>query len=485
MCLAHPHADGTAHDHGDHSHGHAAHATGSIAETLRRIAEAPTPAEAARAQAEYLAEQPEVLDKTIKSYVPGFIGFGNTKPGDKVLIAVDSLMDLTITKAIATALRAKGAIVDMIVVDGGPDRRIEEDDEIGANIRREAWVGRELEYPYRRYLEIPWVTKLVEDAGYDLHIQGRAYPSFTDFRWEGHPWQQMDHFLSAANNFPRELHEMINQKAWEPVWNRGQGAHVRITDVEGTDFWYTLLPEYWEPGLLNWFEERPSIGHLMYHPGPPVSQFQDASGVIKGTIAHFSRPFPQITATMVNGRIESVEGGGAYGDGWRALLEETRDLQYPQFPDKGLFWLWEVAIGTNPKIQRSPSIERVSSGGAEWERWRSGIMHLGFGTAGPSAAENWAGEQGYPYGHLHIHMMMPTVEITHPDGTVEVPVRDGHLVALDDPEVRACAAKYGDPDILLREDWVPKIPGVNADGDYQVYAADPSRWFSELEHDPA
>jgi hypothetical protein len=34
-------------------------------------------------------------------------------------------------------------------------------------------------------------------------------------------------------------------------------------------------------------------------------------------------------------------------------------------------------------------------------------------------------------------------------------VEDGHLMALDAPEVREIAAKYGDPDDLLAEDWIP------------------------------
>jgi hypothetical protein len=34
-------------------------------------------------------------------------------------------------------------------------------------------------------------------------------------------------------------------------------------------------------------------------------------------------------------------------------------------------------------------------------------------------------------------------------------IEDGHLLALDDPRVRQIAEKYGDPDELLREDWIP------------------------------
>jgi hypothetical protein len=34
----------------------------------------------------------------------------------------------------------------------------------------------------------------------------------------------------------------------------------------------------------------------------------------------------------------------------------------------------------------------------------------------------------------------------------------GRMTTLDDPEVRALASRYGDPDYLLAEDWIPQIP---------------------------
>jgi hypothetical protein len=52
----------------------------------------------------------------------------------------------------------------------------------------------------------------------------------------------------------------------------------------------------------------------------------------------------------------------------------------------------------------------------------------------------------------------------------------GHLVSLDDPDVRALAGKYGDPDKLLIEDWIPEIPGINAPGNYEEYARDPWKY---------
>jgi hypothetical protein len=48
------------------------------------------------------------------------------------------------------------------------------------------------------------------------------------------------------------------------------------------------------------------------------------------------------------------------------------------------------------------------------------------------------------------------------------------MTSLDNPEVRALASRYGDPDYLLTEDWIPDVPGINAPGDYlKDYAPNP------------
>ena len=41
-------------------------------------------------------------------------------------------------------------------------------------------------------------------------------------------------------------------------------------------------------------------------------------------------------------------------------------------------------------------------------------------------------------------------------------VENGHLLAMDDPRVRQVASKYGDPDQLLTEIWIPAVSGVNS-----------------------
>jgi hypothetical protein len=292
----------------------------------------------------------------------------------------------------------------------------------------------------------------------------------------------LEQFASPATTYPRELQRLINVKAWEPVWNKGSGGKIHVTDPEGTDFSYTLWDEFFTGDWFA-FNATPFWGHLMGHPWTPIINKEDATGVVYGTTAHYSKPFPRIKVTLEAGKVEKVEGGGKYGSGWRELLDETRDIQYPSFPRKGLFWLWEVAIGTNPKVTRPLNIHMLTSGGAEWERRRSGIIHLGFGTAWRAPEEEWPAARGIVYGHLHVHLLFPTLElITKQRETIPI-IQNGRLTAMDDPEVKRIAAKYGDPELLLKEDWIPLIPGVNAPGSYKYYARDPIPWIFQRPHE--
>ncbi len=419
--------------------------------------------------AQVLAELPELRRPHV-----GFIGYGGTKPDDRVLIAIDSQYEVEVANAIAAALRARGACVDVLRVDAGPDREFTDLDEIAVTIRNRPWA----EQP-RRWEGLPWVEELVEREGYDLLIHGKGGPTpSTTYRYEQIPWLRVEHFEQLGTLFPQDLHVRINEKTWEKIWKLGRGGRVHLTDPEGTDLTFTLHEAYYT-GERRGFNEQPvrSYGHLHGHPPQPILPEEDATGVIAATTSHFARPFPQMRLHLEAGRLEAIEGGGGYGDGWRELLAATRDNQYPCFPRPGLFWLWEVAIGTNPKIRRPSNIHLLSSGGFEWERRRSGVIHVGIGTRWRGPEEVWAGERGITYGHLHVHLLFPSYEITTPTGQKVKVIDHGRLTALDDPEVRALATQDGDPDELLKEDWIPEVPGVTAPGSYAEFAADPARWI--------
>jgi len=51
--------------------------------------------------------------------------------------------------------------------------------------------------------------------------------------------------------------------------------------------------------------------------------------------------------------------------------------------------------------------------------------------------------------------------------------------------VRLLASKYGDPDELHREAWIPAVPGINVPGDYMKdYGLNPVSWIKNetIEH---
>jgi hypothetical protein len=363
-----------------------------------------------------------------------------------------------------------GASVDIVVAQAEEDREFDDLDEVRVSIRRQPWT----ENP-RRWEGLPWVEELAKTRGYDLlvHGKGGAIPK-TEHRYEGFPWVVTDHFDAASNLYPRRLHRLINERTWSRITDN-TGCRLRLTDPEGTNLSLTILDAPLRDTSRHDYGMTPKWGHLMAHPPTPIEREDDTTGVIAGTLGHFSRPFPRIEVDVENARMTGIRGGGAYGDAWRELEEESRDIEYPCFPGPGLFWIWEIAIGTNPKIVRPSNIRMLSSGGFEWERRRAGIIHCGLGTRWRSSEEAWAGERHLVYGHLHVHLMSATLVVETPRGDVPV-IENGRLSAYDDPEVRDLAARCGDPDELLRDDWIPDIPGVTAEGDYEAYARDPARW---------
>lgn len=182
------------------------------------------------AVARFIASQEEVRRNAV-----GFIGYGSTKPGDRVLLAVTSFYEPSVYKAITQALRKRGARVDVIVIDVGPDRDITQRDELHNLLARGPW-----EKNPRLWDKRAWVEGLALKNGYDLLIHGRGgnIPK-TPHRYESIPWIQEEAFRQRATVFPRDVHVLINLRLWDMIRNRGRGGRVHLTNPEGTDITWT------------------------------------------------------------------------------------------------------------------------------------------------------------------------------------------------------------------------------------------------------
>ena len=93
----------------------------------------------------------------------------------------------------------------------------------------------------------------------------------------------------------------------------------------------------------------------------------------------------------------------------------------------------------------------------------------------------YAEENRLPTGHIHVHNYFVTFEIKLRGTNYWYKIIDkGWPTVMGDPELRALAVKYGDPDDLLSFDWVPPLPGINCEGDYHKdYAPDPAAYLKK------
>ena len=82
--------------------------------------------------------------------------------------------------------------------------------------------------------------------------------------------------------------------------------------------------------------------------------------------------------------------------------------------------------------------------------------------------------------HTHTYFTTYRVRLRNANKWVNL-LEKGHMTSLDNPEVRALASRYGDPDYLLTEDWIPEVPGINVPGDYlKDYAPNPGKYSLQV-----
>ncbi|MBI4444866.1 MAG: hypothetical protein HY645_03055 [Acidobacteria bacterium] len=421
------------------------------------------------------------------------VGF-DIKGGEKVLFIAESDWDPLVIDAFVRALREANCHVDVILQH--PKKTQLDIHEMSEAASMENKVKGT---PTSRFYGVlpQWLIDACKQ--YDWAVNATGVPNAVRFQW---PTREL--VVSAATMIEDEILDVIDRKVWEVI---RQAEEIHIVDPEGTDLKRTWFPEYWQviegmhPTVKTVGEnfggyaaarkmhatygpgqsEKPMIRiHITGVPQGIVLKQSNGEGVAAATSAH-QGPSPWIRLTLQKNQITKVDGGGRYGKAWSEYVNKFKDVHYPLYPESGVGWWIEAAIGTHPKAFRPFNVMESRASRSAWseERRRSGVIHLGFGE---TLWENklWGDEHGKPYGHHHLHLYFPTVTVRTRDGREVKIVDKGHLTALDDPEVRAVAAKYGNPDELLTEDWIPAIPGINAPGDYwRDYAQDPWTWVQK------
>ncbi len=316
---------------------------------------------------------------------------------------------------------------------------------------------------------------------------------------------------SQVPNFPGDVWRLVETKTIEPL---AFIDRIEIADPEGTAFAADLTPEV----ASNWAKGVYQQGHLYMFPTqatgrwpyslikypayddgkgflPPV--LLEVNGVVASTNSHRAT-HPRMEMYFDKGRVSKVVGGGWYGEGFRLLLgyPGTQELTWPFFDKPGYWWLYEAGTGTNPKYFKHPgemllpvSARELLLGGNLSERNVAGVIHWAVGaeaehgpekpgTVSPKSVE-FGKKHNVPIGHaMHQHNVLPTYQVRiRGTGQWQTLIEHGNLAALSDPEVRALAARYGNPDELLRKDFVHPIPGITIPGKYDDYGKNPGSWW--------
>ncbi len=426
----------------------------------------------------------------------GRIAMGPVRKGDKLLIVSLDDQDKYVREAITQALKEEGAQqVDFLYehqLSGGEPRLFDvaQGWKEADTIENAPWdMSGSLFYTdlsgnlYKFLQEHPEYTGVFYGLGgrQNLRYQLREYRDKFRGCWLFNNWEE---FLSRTWVFPDELEVEIERRI---IAAMGKAAAVRITDPEGTHLEFPLSADEagrweanaWDPGHLLMDPFQATTEECARRPVAPevAPVFLDINGVLAGTANHMGYT-PRIQLYFARGRLVKVEGGGQYGDIIRELMDKYRDVHWPGYPDKGFFWYCDSALCTVVKAFRRTSDMFQSY----WrlpnitERNRAGIFHMGFGSRRHGKDYlKYAGEHHLPMGHIHVHLYFATFEIKLRGTDYWYKIIDkGRPTAMDDPEVRALAVQYGNPEELLSFDWVPPLPGINCEGDYRRdYAPDP------------
>ena len=402
----------------------------------------------------------------------------SVKGGERILYESTTRQHPMVRDAFIQVLKDKGALVDVVIYDRPPT----DDREWAKGVVRRTRERLALDFNKPPPRQAPnGITTTEEEAKYYDIVMGRRNNigglGGTD------AWSSPEALASVGTAYPGDLMDLIDAKAWVILRN---AESVEITDLQGTEASFTWFPEWWEiiegthptiksAGSNSTFASlRPGrseyadfAGHLAGVPRFGAIKQTDFNGRLTGTHGQ-SAHIPKITLWMDKGEIQRIEGGGYYGDMWREVLDLAKDIQYPGFPRPGTGWIVELAIGTNPKIIGPTEVEELKGvpgrdlAKLRWSfsRDRAGIVHSGFGVH--SGATWWTELMRMPTNHYHLRYYFLTYTAHLRDGSTVKLLDKGHLTVLDDPQVRALAAKYGDPDKMLSLDWIPVLAADGA-----------------------
>jgi hypothetical protein len=359
--------------------------------------------------------------------VRNVIDYAHVQRGEQVVVSTDTLTDPMIAQALFIAAEERGAEVTLTVTRPG-----------GLSWRE----GVDAPRPYRNavYAADVWIEV--------VPFEGQHFPRLQETAMVEHGVRKVvlfgitaEDLASEWTRFPWGLMQFMTRRIYD-IWTRGatgpspKHKTMRVTAANGTDLTVRYDPRY---VIHNGFiAERLLRGQWCPLAGATVGieLFADANGRVTFDGLHGEEEYkalPPVGSDVVyplsepvhwffRDRRASIEGG--------AEAEVMKRIVAKGGPFATI--LCEIALGVNPK---APLLTHPTR--------HAGVTHFAIGsTAGRAPTP----EKEYAPVHTHGHVLRASLDV---DG--ERVIDHGRLLALDDPEVRTVAARYGDPDRLLKE----------------------------------
>jgi hypothetical protein len=343
------------------------------------------------------------------------------RPGDRVLLLTDPLLDPRVIDAVLGLAKARGATARVYME---PSSRVTEVSASVQPLLAEA-----------TFVVSTWFCSIIDPFCIALRRKGQRWVKITYFR-------NLDLLETPQARFPIDvMGEIIRATARR--YPEGKHFDLRFTDERGSDFRIGFTPEMrsnqlstnrWR-GQMTAQEDGCYVHYLPTH-GPnlwdhnsvknDLSVNTDMSGVLFPQWAvGFARPFEEKIAVRFEGEyVCAVEGVSAEAKVLREMLMGGRMIE-------------GGGCGFNPKAPRHTIYPAGSNA--------PGALHFGIDLARPS---DYIRRVMPDWEEPPVHMDLVTLDSTVTAGEHQL-IDRGFLCALRDESVVEIAANYGDPVELL------------------------------------
>ena len=367
------------------------------------------------------------------------------KSGSSVLIVTDRSLDPRLAEAFQKYAVQAGANVDVVVLNGFPEERdpMQLWERWGQN-----WWPQWLWKATVQYDDLINLTYLIVGSTYQ---EGQAIRSWFDAQGvraalNARPSVEILAYRPFTQ-FPEELMAALNRKVIDTI-PRGR-VQVHLTTPDGTDLW--LDNDY--TGVLKQLLEGGVPSYSMQVSALP-NQFKNARGKLVTSTLNVGVLQEPVTLWIENSKVQRVEGGKGLASYLTRTFERLDSVEFGADGRPGLRWLDEITFTTHPK-QFGLKKEGDSFSGLfdNWKgaHYRSGAIHISLGASGPAPTHGINKRYRFVF-----ELYFPTLVV----GGRKL-IDNGHLLVLEDGEVRDVAARFGSPEEWLTEAWIPAVPGIN------------------------